>query len=126
MNGLLCSDVKIADVTLAKTFKISIEKFDAICESLIHESNESDWHLNEGEHFQVTNHVHNARSFTPEGVILLAKYVEDEIDGRNIFRKIISLIDRSSFTRCDKSPAMPNYYIVLVRILTKIRHPSNH
>ena len=95
MNGLLRTDVKIADVNLAKIFKISIEKFDAICESLIHESNESDWHLNEGEHFQVTNQAHNARSFTPEGVILLAKYVEEEIDGRNIFRKIVSLIDRS-------------------------------
>ena len=95
MKTFLNQDIEISAEILAKSLKIKQEKLYEICEKLISCTNEDDWHIKEGEHYKVLNKNLGTLSFTPEGVIQLAKYTEEEIDNKNILRKIITLIDRS-------------------------------
>ena len=94
-ENLLTQDIEISAEILAKSLKIKQEKLYEICEKLISCTNEDEWHIKEGEHYKVLNKNLGTLSFTPEGVIQLAKYTGEEIDNKNILRKIITLIDRS-------------------------------
>ena len=95
MKTFLTQDIEISAEILAKSLKIKQEKLYEICEKLISCTNEDEWHIKEGEHYKELNKNLGTLSFTPEGVIQLAKYTEEEIDNKNILRKIITLIDRS-------------------------------
>ena len=95
MKTFLTQDIEISAEILAKSLKIKQEKLYEICEKLISCTNEDEWHIKEGEHYKVLNKNLGTLSFTPEGVIQLAKYTEEEIDNKNILRKIITIIDRS-------------------------------
>ena len=95
MKDFLKHDIEISAEALAKALKIKLEKLYDICDQLKACADEEEWHINEGEHFKILNKKLGTLAFTPEGVIQLAKYTEEEIDNKNLLRKIISLIDRS-------------------------------
>ena len=94
MKKILSQDIEISAEVLAKSLKIKKERLYDICEKLIACTNEDEWNIKEDEHYKVLNKKLGTLSFTPEGVIQLAKYTEEEIDNKNILRKVITLIDR--------------------------------
>ncbi|MAR08378.1 MAG: hypothetical protein CL681_01625 [Blastopirellula sp.] len=95
MKELFSKDVRINDSTLAKALKLSLEKLYLICDELRQVNEVDTWHLNEGEHYHVLNAHLGTLSFTAEGVIQLAKYTEETIDSKDIWRRIMNIIDRS-------------------------------
>ena len=50
---------------------------------------DDEWALNEKEHFIYINKKHNARKFTKAGALELAKYVEETVDKKNPWRRIV-------------------------------------
>ncbi len=87
-------DIQISAEILAKSLKIKLEKLYEICDKLKLCIDENEWHIKEGVHYKVVNKNLGTLTFTPEGVIQLAKYTEEEIDNKNILRRIMTLIDR--------------------------------
>ena len=53
------------------------------------EDPDDDWALNVEEHFIYINKKHGARKFTKAGALELAKYVEETVDKKSPWRKLI-------------------------------------
>lgn len=78
---------------LADALMVSVEQLYSYCD-IFDKDPDDEWALNEGEHFVWINKSLKVRSFTEAGAVELAKYVEKEIDGKSILRKIKKLINQ--------------------------------
>ncbi len=82
-KSTLISAEKLADI-----LRVSVKDIYRFCD-FFDEDPDDDWALNVQEHFIYINKKHGARKFTKAGALELAKYVEETVDKKSPWRKLI-------------------------------------